>query len=125
MKRCAYCGRENDPDAARCRECGTEFAVPPRVSEPLPPLERIATLQNEVEAQRLEIELRSGGIPHVLISYADSAFDGIFQTVRGWGHVEAAKDHRDAVLTILKEIRQSRLQDNRELSEQSDDDDVA
>lgn len=29
MKSCAYCGRENDDDATRCRECGTtEFAVP-------------------------------------------------------------------------------------------------
>ncbi|MEK7678259.1 MAG: zinc ribbon domain-containing protein [Verrucomicrobiota bacterium] len=125
MKRCAYCGRENDPDAARCLECGTEFTVPLPMSEPLPPLERIATVQNEIEAQRLEIELRSGGIPHVLISYSDSAFDGIFQTARGWGHVEAAGHHRNAVLTILNEIRQSPLQDNKELPEQPEDDDAA
>jgi len=29
MKECAYCGRENDNDAVRCRECGTgEFKSP-------------------------------------------------------------------------------------------------
>jgi len=29
MKRCEYCGRENDDDAIKCRECGTsEFFVP-------------------------------------------------------------------------------------------------
>jgi hypothetical protein len=28
MKKCAYCGRENDDAAAHCRECGTEFAAP-------------------------------------------------------------------------------------------------
>src|SRR5437764_8888353 len=28
MKPCAYCGRENEDDATRCRECGTtEFVV--------------------------------------------------------------------------------------------------
>lgn len=25
MKKCDYCGRENDEDAVQCRECGTEF----------------------------------------------------------------------------------------------------
>ena len=28
MKKCAYCGRENDEGARRCAECGTEFPVP-------------------------------------------------------------------------------------------------
>jgi hypothetical protein len=27
-KRCTYCGRENDPAAIACRECGTAFVVP-------------------------------------------------------------------------------------------------
>jgi hypothetical protein len=26
MKKCSYCGRENDDNAARCSECSTEFA---------------------------------------------------------------------------------------------------
>jgi hypothetical protein len=33
MKRCSYCGRENNEDAACCYECGTEFQRP---SEPVP-----------------------------------------------------------------------------------------
>src|ERR1700733_6021164 len=36
MKKCDYCGRENDGAAVHCRECGTEF---PRaeIPAPLPP----------------------------------------------------------------------------------------
>jgi hypothetical protein len=28
VKKCSYCGRENNDQAVRCRECGTEFVVP-------------------------------------------------------------------------------------------------
>jgi hypothetical protein len=28
MKKCAYCGRENNDEAMHCQECGTEFAAP-------------------------------------------------------------------------------------------------
>jgi hypothetical protein len=34
MKKCSYCGRENDDAAVRCKECGTCFNIP--ISEPLP-----------------------------------------------------------------------------------------
>jgi hypothetical protein len=27
MRKCEYCGRENNEDAARCLECGTEFLI--------------------------------------------------------------------------------------------------
>jgi hypothetical protein len=28
MKKCAYCGRENDDEALHCQGCGTEFKTP-------------------------------------------------------------------------------------------------
>ncbi len=34
MKRCSYCGKENDDDSATCRECGTRLEVssePPQI----------------------------------------------------------------------------------------------
>jgi len=30
MKKCSYCGRENEVQATHCRECGVNFAVPVR-----------------------------------------------------------------------------------------------
>lgn len=35
MKRCSYCGRENDGQATHCLECGTGLPVPPPI-EPVP-----------------------------------------------------------------------------------------
>lgn len=37
MKNCAYCGRENEGDAAQCGECGTAFDTEPRVSQTAKP----------------------------------------------------------------------------------------
>ncbi|MGA2865688.1 MAG: zinc ribbon domain-containing protein [Verrucomicrobiota bacterium] len=108
MKSCGYCGRENEDEAAWCRECGTKFVPPaPRAEAAAPPpWERITTLENEIEADRLDLALRSMMIPHVMVSYSDSAFDGLFQAGRGWGHVESPKEHREVILSILNDLRQ-------------------
>jgi hypothetical protein len=43
MKKCAYCGRENEDAAVYCRECGTEvFVVPSRPPPPpMPVIEKL------------------------------------------------------------------------------------
>ena len=68
-------------------------------------LEKIAAVKNEVEAMCLKGELESRGIPHVLQTYHDSAYDGLFQFFDGWGHVEAPAEHRDEILQILDDLR--------------------
>jgi len=47
MKKCAYCGRENDDDATQCPECGTgEFLAP----DPAPTQPRVEAGKDEPEA---------------------------------------------------------------------------
>ena len=106
MKKCLYCGRENADGAVTCRECGAELNIAARVTERLAPWHKVAVLENEVEADLLDVELNSQGIPHVMVSYRDAALDGLFQTLRGWGHVEAPDQAKDQILSILKEINQ-------------------
>jgi hypothetical protein len=67
--------------------------------------ERIASLENEVEAQILETELTARQIPHVVRSYHDSALDGLFQFSQGWGHVEGPAEFKDEILAVLQELR--------------------
>lgn len=106
MKRCEYCGRENDDDVTQCRECGGELSVETVVSEEPRPVEKVALLQNEIEAELLEMELTKRNIPHCIVSYHDSAFDGLFQLYRGWGHVEAPGEHKATILSVIEAIRQ-------------------
>ena len=68
---------------------------------------KIATIDNEIEAQLLEAELKSRQIPHVLVSYHDLLFDGAFQLSRGWGHVEAPVEYEAKILGILRDLRKA------------------
>ena len=72
-------------------------------------VERIAVLRNEVEAQLLAGELAELDIPHLMRSYYDGAFDGVYQFSKGWGHIEAPSEFRDDILEILAGIRQGPL----------------
>ena len=66
---------------------------------------RIAGLDNDVEASLLDAILTDRGVPHALISFHDSAFDGIFQMQDGWGVVEGPGVAREEILEILKGLR--------------------
>jgi Putative prokaryotic signal transducing protein/zinc-ribbon domain len=89
MKKCAYCGKENEDDAVYCRECGTEdFQTPASAEKPAKlvtpelesapaklefltptPQEMQMDLVNLIrcptlgEADRLVAQLESAGIP--------------------------------------------------------------
>lgn len=106
MKHCRNCGRENHDEALACQTCGTGFEQPTQQQKAQLQWERIAIIQNEAEAGRLKSELEAKAVPHVVFSYYDSAFDGIFQTTRGWGYIEAPIGYRDLITGILADIRQ-------------------
>lgn len=112
MKTCAYCGRENETQATLCRECGTEFApagAPARGAAsdagPDDRLEKIAVLDSEVQAELVDAVLTDRDIPHIMQTYHESAFDGIFQAQKGWGVILAPPGFRDEILAALEDIK--------------------
>jgi len=68
-------------------------------------VEKVAVLDNEVEAQLVDGLLSDQDIPHVMRSYHDSAYDGIFQGAGAWGHIEAPLSFHEHVMRVIKEIR--------------------
>jgi hypothetical protein len=68
---------------------------------------KIAILENQFEAQLLESTLMERNIPHMLRSYYDTAFDGLFQTQKGWGYVSAPVEYVDEIKEILSDLRQN------------------
>ena len=46
----------------------------------------------------------TSGIPHKIKDHHDSAYDGVFQGSRGWGHVEAPVKRADEVLQAIKDL---------------------
>ena len=66
--------------------------------------EKIAVLNTAVQAQLVAGVLSERGIPHVLRSYHDSAYDGVYQGFMGWGHIEAPQRFRQEILEVVDEL---------------------
>lgn len=68
MKKCSYCGHENDDGAAVCCECGTGFLSPsaaviePQLTDPANGLVIVRTFSTMEQASLLAIQLRAAGI---------------------------------------------------------------
>ncbi len=66
---------------------------------------KVAILDNEVEARLIESILEEREIPHMLRSYHDTAYDGLFQTQKGWGEIRATKSFEKEILDIVGDVR--------------------
>ena len=66
--------------------------------------EKILIFKNEFEASLLDEILNDKNIPHIIRSYHDSAYDGLWQNQSGWGHIEAPAEYREEILKTYKEM---------------------
>jgi len=69
------------------------------------PYKKIIILENEMEAQRLSSILEEESIPHMVRSYHDSVYDGIFQAQRGWGHLEAPEEYEETINLLYNNMK--------------------
>jgi hypothetical protein len=67
-------------------------------------MKKILTLSSEIEAIRIRELLDSNKIPHVIRSYYDTAYDGLFQHQYGWGVLEADEASEDKILELVKDL---------------------
>jgi len=65
---------------------------------------KIVVLDNEIEARLMDSILTEHKIPHRLKSYHDSAYDGIFQAQKGWGHIEAPVAYKEEIIAIHADL---------------------
>ncbi len=66
---------------------------------------RMAILENIMEAQIMDKILDDENIPHEIRSYRDTAYDGLFQTQKGWGEVRAPISFKDDIRDIINDMR--------------------
>jgi len=67
---------------------------------------KILTFSNEFEAMLLDGLLTEKNIPHIIRSYHDSAYDGLWQTQTSWGHLEAPEEYANEILEIFNTMSQ-------------------
>jgi hypothetical protein len=68
--------------------------------------EKILVFNNQIEASLLDEILTEKNIPHIIRTYHDSAYDGLWQNQSGWGHLEAPAGFREEILEIFKTMSQ-------------------
>jgi len=68
-------------------------------------VERIIDLENEVIARLMESILNEREIPHILRTYHDSAYDGLWAFQQGWGFIEAPVEFRDEIIKIFEDVK--------------------
>jgi hypothetical protein len=107
MKKCAYCGRDNEDMAVACRECGEEFEA---LSDPAPQLIDpalspviVGTFGSLEEANWLAARLEAAGIEAFIPEeFASQVFSAVVPfelvTVR-----VAAKDYEAAKAIVAEE----------------------
>jgi hypothetical protein len=66
---------------------------------------KVATLENDIEAILVESILIELHIPYLMRSYYDTAFDGLFQTQKGWGYVSVPRSREEEVKEIISDLR--------------------
>ncbi len=78
-----------------------------RVNGPEESMEKFvkaADLNNEVHAQLVDAELEKRGIPHLVRSYHETAFDGLFQGQLGWGYIEGPESLKEEISRIVSDL---------------------
>ncbi|KJF42583.1 hypothetical protein [Draconibacterium sediminis] len=65
---------------------------------------KIKELNSDIEALRIREILESNNIPHIIRSFHDSSYDGIFQNQLGWGVLEADEKDVAEILELLKDL---------------------
>ncbi|MEI6049128.1 MAG: hypothetical protein WCS03_09550 [Bacteroidota bacterium] len=66
--------------------------------------EKILVFNNEFEAKLLSEILTEKQIPHIIRSYHDSAYDGLWQVQSSWGHIEAPVEFGEEILQVYNEM---------------------
>ena len=66
---------------------------------------KITAIEDPIEAQLISSVLTERDIPHQVYSFHDTAFNGLFQTQKGWGKLMAPPAFRDLILEIVEDIR--------------------
>jgi hypothetical protein len=68
---------------------------------------KASTLDNEDEGRLIDSILTERGIPHQMRSYHDTAFDGLYQTQKGWGYVSAPAAYEEEIIEIISDLRKT------------------
>ena len=74
--------------------------------------QKAVILENEIEARLVDSILTERNIPHIMASYYDTAYEGLYQTQKGWGYISAPPAFHEEIKEIISSVRQESILPN-------------
>jgi hypothetical protein len=75
--------------------------------EPLDEWVKVGTIENRFEGDRISQALQEGGIPFLIKSFLDTAYDGLYIPQKGWGIVMVSEKNKDKAERLISEIKKT------------------
>ena len=115
MKYCPQCGAEYLETITVCYDCDEKLITQKdfeerkqaeeRFHEETKTMVKVFILQDRFEADIIEKELDREGIPVLIRSFRDTAYDGIYIPRKGWGEVRVPEKDRERAQELIDNLQ--------------------
>ena len=68
---------------------------------------KAGTVENRFEGDRISQALREAGIPFLIKSFLDTAYDGLYIPQKGWGVVLVSEKDREEAERLIAEVKKT------------------
>ena len=68
---------------------------------------KAGTVENRFEGDRVSQVLQEAGIPFLIKSFLDTAYDGLYIPQKGWGVVMVSKNNREEAERLIAEVKKT------------------
>ncbi len=66
---------------------------------------KVGIIENRFEGDRVSQALNEAGIPFIMKSYLDTAYNGLYIPQKGWGLILVPKDLREEAEKVISEVK--------------------
>ena len=75
--------------------------------EAMDPWVKAGTVENRFEGDRISQALQEAGIPFLIKSFLDTAYDGLYIPQKGWGVVLVSEEDRAETERLIGEVKKT------------------
>jgi hypothetical protein len=68
---------------------------------------KAGTVENRFEGDRISQVLEEAGIPFLIKSFLDTAYDGLYIPQKGWGIVMVSEKHKEEAERLVSEVKKT------------------
>jgi hypothetical protein len=78
-----------------------------KMMEAMDPWVKAGTVENRFEGDRISQALQEAGIPFLIKSFLDTAYDGLYIPQKGWGVVMVSEKNKEEAEKLISEIKKT------------------